>query len=77
VGSLIKGILLQELNKFHDSICTYIISLERTSKIVESLELDDYIAHIIQAELAHNLQHAEEYYYGYLQFSYDTISKQV
>lgn len=27
--------------------------------------------------MEYNLLHAEEYYYGYLQFSYDTISKQV
>ena len=77
IGSIIKSTVLSELNEFFDSVSTYMISVERTKKIVQQLNFEPYIDQVIQNELEDNLQHAEEYYYGYLQVSYDSIAKQV
>ncbi len=35
IGTFMKNIVLSEINQFHDSICTYIIAVQRTLKIVE------------------------------------------
>jgi hypothetical protein len=34
IGSMIKSTVLSELNEFFDSVSTYMISIERTKKIV-------------------------------------------
>jgi hypothetical protein len=40
---MIKSTILSELNEFFDSVSTYMISIERTKKIVQQLNFEPYI----------------------------------